>query len=199
MRFLSNIKKNRTASTRMLVLAIALILILSCTIMGTLMFLVDKTDEVKNVFTPSNVSTEITEEFNGTIKKNVNITNTGNIPVYVRVNLVTYRVSESGTKIGGTATIPDFTLGTGWFKGNDGFYYYEAKVQAGEKPENPLIGEPGITLVEKYPDADGGKQVIEVMGEAIQADPATAVQEAWGVTVQDGKLVAPTASQSSGN
>lgn len=178
MRFLSNINKNRTASTRMLVLAIALILILSCTIMGTLMFIVDKTDEVKNVFTPSNVSTEITEEFNGTIKKNVNITNTGNIPVYVRVNLVTYRVSESGTKIGGTATIPDFTLGVGWFKGNDGFYYYEAKVQAGESPENPLIGKPGITLV-KYEDVDGGKQVIEVMGEAIQAEPATAVQEAW--------------------
>lgn len=178
MRFLSNIKKNRTASTRMLVLAISLILILSCTIMGTLMFIVDKTDEVKNVFTPTNVSTEITENFEDNVKSNVNITNTGNIPVYVRVNLVTYRVSESGTKIGGTATIPPFTLGEGWFKGNDGFYYYEEKVQAGKSPENPLIGEPGITLVE-YDDVDGGKQVIEVMGEAIQADPATAVQEAW--------------------
>ena len=190
MRFISNIKKNRTASARMLVLAIALVLVLGCTIAGTLMFLVDKTGDVKNTFTAANVTTEITEEFDGVTKKNVNIINNGDIPVYVRVNLITYRVNESGDKIGGTATIPNFNRGEGWFKGSDGFYYYKNKVQPGEAPEKPLIGDPGITL-KAYEDADGGKQVIEVMGESIQADPASAVEEAWPAVKVDsnGKLI----------
>lgn len=185
MRFISNIKKNRTASTRMLVLVIALVLVLGCTIAGTLMFLVDKTGDVKNTFTAANVTTEITEDFDGSVKKNVNIINKGDIPVYVRVNLITYRVNASGDKIGGTATIPNFNPGEGWFKGSDGFYYYTGKVQPNQAPEAPLIGNNGIVL-NSYSDADGGKQVIEVMGEAIQADPADAVKDAWpAVKVKD--------------
>lgn len=39
-----------------------------------------------------------------------------------------------------------------------------------------------------YTDADGGKQVIEVMAEAIQAEPARAVGEAWGVTITEGNV-----------
>lgn len=192
MRLISNSKNNRTASVRMLVLTVAIVLVLGCTVAGTLMFLVDKTGDVKNTFTAANVSTEINEKFDGVTKSNVNITNTGDIPVYVRVNLVTYRVNESGDRIGGTATIPGFNPGEGWFKGNDGFYYYKNKVQPGEAPEKPLIGDPGITL-KAYEDADGGKQVIEVMGEAIQAEPASAVEEAWPaveVDTSSGKLVA---------
>lgn len=192
MRFISNIKKNRTASARMLVLAVALVLVLGCTIAGTLMFLVDKTGDVKNTFTAANVTTEITEEFDGVTKKNVNIINNGDIPVYVRVNLITYRVNASGDRIGGTAVIPSFVHGQDWFKGSDGFYYYAGKVQPGKAPAAPLIGETGINLISSYSDADGGKQVIEVMGEAIQADPADAVNKAWpAVKVDsDGKLTA---------
>ena len=47
-------------------------------------------------------------------------------------------------------------------------------------PENPLIGTSGITLSE-YTDVDGGKQVIEVMAEAIQSQPDDAVRQAWGI------------------
>ena len=35
----------------------------------------------------------------------------------------------------------------------------------------------------EYQDADGGKQVIEVIAEAIQSVPTTVVAEKWGVTV----------------
>lgn len=50
------------------------------------------------------------------------------------------------------------------------------------KPDANLIDQ--ITL-QRYNDADGGKQVIEVMAEAIQADGMVdgekAVVKAWGV------------------
>ena len=32
-----------------------------------------------------------------------------------------------------------------------------------------------------YTDVDGGKQVIEVMAEAIQSQPDDAVRQAWGI------------------
>lgn len=107
--------------------------------------------------------------------------NTSNIDAYIRVKLVTYRVNDKGEKIGGTATIPNFTLGAGWFE-KDGFYYYNKTVAQDAKPTTDLIGDSGITLV-KYNDADGGRQVVEVIAEAIQSVPTSVVAEKWKVKV----------------
>ena len=51
-----------------------------------------------------------------------------------------------------------------------------------------MIGEDGITLVSSYTDSDGGRQVIEVIAEAIQSVPADAVEQAWNGTVTDGSI-----------
>lgn len=146
------------------------------------------TDSVKNVFEPSFVSCVATESFNGTVKSNVTVQNTSDIPAYVRIKLVTYRVNAAGDPIGGIAEIPtSFIPGADWFA-KDGIYYYKSPVAPDASPAKPLIGTPGINLV-SYTDADGGKQVIEVMAEAIQSVPARAVTEAWGVSVgTDGTL-----------
>lgn len=145
------------------------------------------TDSVKNVFEPSFVSCVASESLNGTVKSNVTVQNTSDISAYVRIKLVTYRVNANGDPIGGIAKIPRFILGSGWFA-KDGIYYYKSPVAPDALPANPLIGTPGINLV-SYTDADGGKQVIEVMAEAIQSVPARAVTEAWGVSVgADGTL-----------
>lgn len=159
----------------------------------TMAFLVTQTDGIVNTFTPSKVTTEVTENFDGEIKSNVNVKNNGDTDAYVRVKLVTYRVNDKGEHIGGTATIPEFALGKNWFF-KDGFYYYAKSVAAGKSPENPLIGSDGITL-QTYTDADGGKQVIEVMAEAIQALGTNAngespVELAWGVTKNDDGTIA---------
>lgn len=148
--------KKRTTSNRTLVLAIALVLVLGCGVMGTLMFLVDKTSEVKNTFSPSAVACKVNESFDGTVKKNVNVTNTSDINAYIRVKLVTYRVNADKKKIGGTAEIPSFEPGDGWFK-KDGFYYYSKPVAPGKRPAVNLIGENGITLKSSYADSDGGR------------------------------------------
>ena len=37
-----------------------------------------------------------------------------------------------------------------------------------------------IQLKDPYMDADGGRQAIDVMAEAIQSVPEAAVKEAWG-------------------
>ena len=184
-------KAAHSGAKRSLVLVVSVLVLLLAVAGGTLAWLTAQTDGVVNTFTPAQVSCAVTEEFKGETKKNVNVENTSDIPAYIRVKLVTYRVNDAGQHIGGTATIPPFTPGTNWVKYGE-YYYYTLPVAAGEKPETQLIGESGITL-RSYNDADGGKQVIEVMAEAIQSSPAKAVGESWGVTISEGSVTAYSA------
>jgi hypothetical protein len=169
---------------------VSVALLLWCTIGATLAWLSDWTGPVENVFLPSQVSCEVTESFDGTTKKDVNVTNTSDIEAYLRVKLVAYRVNEQGQHIGGTAEIPSFTPGKNWVRSGE-YYYYTLPVASGQKPAVALIN--SIDLTGSYNDADGGKQVIEVMAEAIQSGPAKAVGGAWGVTISEGSVVPYTA------
>ena len=178
-RHLQRRRKRRSKKTGMLFLS--LLLVIGMVVGGTVAWLSTKSAPITNTFLPSHVSCSVTEEFNGTTKSNVNVINTGDIDAYIRVKLVTYRVNDKEQHIGGTAEIPDFKPGAGWVKNGD-YYYYTKPVAPDEQPETSLID--SITLTGSYDDADdadGGKQVIEVMAEAIQSTPAKAVTEAWGV------------------
>ena len=168
-------------------LLLSFLLIFTVSVGGTIAYLSTQTGPVVNTFMPSHVDCKVEEDFDGRWKKNVNVTNTSDIDAYIRVKLITYRVNDTGDHIGGTSEVPVFTLGTNWVKHTDGFYYYTLPVLAGENPADDLIGDAGITL-SSYNDADGGKQVIEVMAEAIQANPADAVGQAWGVTITSNRV-----------
>ena len=180
-RHLQRRHKRRSKKTGMLFLS--LLLVIGMVVGGTVAWLSTKSAPITNTFLPSHVSCSVTEEFNGTTKSNVNVTNTGDIDAFIRVKLVTYRVNDEEQHIGGTAEIPDFKPGAGWVKNGD-YYYYTKPVAPDEQPADALIS--SITLTDPYDDADGGKPVIEVMAEAIQAngvadDGTKAVVEAWGV------------------
>lgn len=151
---------------------------------GTMAWLHTASKNAKNTFLPAYVTCDVEEQFDGVVKSNVSVKNTSDVPVYIRVKLVSYRVNWNLEKIGGAAPIPEFLPGDGWVQ-HGGFYYYRNPVEPGQKPDTALVGEDGIWLTE-YIDANGGKQVIEVMAEAIQADGRNAdgekaVVAAWGV------------------
>lgn len=183
-------RKPKKIRTKNITLLIVLLLLVLAVIGGTVAYLLTETPSIVNTFTPSKVKTEITEEFDGQVKKNVNVKNTGDISAYVRVKLVSYRVNDAGERIGGLANVPAFTPNNGWVE-HGGFYYYTQPVAAGSQPATNLVD--SLTLVE-YDDADGGKQVIEVLAEAIQSDPAKASQDAWGVTIAPGSVTPYTGS-----
>lgn len=164
---------------RLAAMLIATILLLALTIGGTLAWLSASTGPIVNKFLPSEVTCKVEEKFdekNG-VKTNVNVTNTGNIDAFIRVKLVTYRTNDKHQHIGGTATLPTFTLGEGW-KEYNGYYYYTEPVAPGDKPATNLTN--SMQLAKSYGDADGGMQAIDVIAEAIQSKPVDAVQEAWG-------------------
>lgn len=148
------------------------------------------TPQVKNVFEGGHVSCEVTEQFDGVTKSQVNVTNTGDVVAWLRVQLLSYRVNESGKRIGGNAPLPAFQPGAGWVF-HDGFYYYTKPVQPGQQPEVPLIA--SMTL-QKYGDADGGRQVVEVLAEAIQSTPDEAVHTGWGVQIAPDTVTPHTGS-----
>lgn len=185
-------KQRSRKNTRIITLLIALLLFSALAVGGTVAWLTANATPVENTFTPSHVACRVDESFNSTtgVKSNVNVTNTGDTEAYIRVKLVTYRVNDAAQHIGGTATIPTFTPGAGWVKHTDGYYYYTSPVKPNEKPKADLIN--SITLTGSYNDADGGKQVIEVMAEAIQSQPPAAVKEAWGVSISEGSVTAYT-------
>lgn len=174
--------------------ALSLLLIVAITTGTVFAFLTSTTKPVENTFVPGKPGIEVDEDFDGAKKENVTVENTGNIPVYARVKLVTYRVKEINgemVRIGGKATLPDFTLGANWVY-HGGFYYYTLPIEPGQKPKENLTD--SMELVKEYKDADGGRQVVEVMAECIQSEPEDAVQEAWGVSITPGSV-----TPSSGN
>ena len=177
---------------RLTTMVIATVLLLALAIGGTVAWLSTKDAPITNTFNPSKVACEVTEKFDGStgVKSNVNVKNTGTINAFIRVKLVTYRTNDQGQHIGGTASLPNFTLGKGWVKYGD-YYYYTLPVAPKEKPEADLIS--SITL-ESYTDVDGGHQAIDVMAEAIQSVPEAAVNAAWGAGFSidaDGSLIVP--------
>ncbi len=170
---------------------LATLLLLALAIGGTIAYLTDKAAPVTNTFTPSHVACEVTEEFDGSVKKNVNVTNTGDTDAFIRVRLVSYRTNDAGQHIGGTASLPTFTLGAGWVKHGD-YYYYTKPVAPRKTPDANLTD--SMTLTAAYTDADGGHQSIDVMAEAIQSAPEAAVKAAWGAGFSigaDGSLIVP--------
>lgn len=180
-------RKPRHGAKRLSTLLLSVILVVTIAVGGTVAYLVTQDAPITNTFTPSHVTCKVDENFDGKTKTNVNVTNTGDTEAYIRVKLVTYRVNKNGQHIGGTATIPPFDPGTNWFE-YGGYYYYTLPVKPNEQPTSDLIG--SITLESPYTDADGGKQVIEVMAEAIQSAPAEAIGKSWGVTISEGSVAA---------
>ena len=172
---------------RMATVVLSLVLLLALAVGGTVAWLNARTPKVTNTFTPAHVTCEVEEAFDKTtgVKTDVNVKNTSDIDVYIRVKLVIYRTNDAGQHIGGTAELPAFTLGENWVE-KDGYYYYTLPVAPGKTPAANLADK--MTLTASYDDADGGKQALDVMAEAIQSAPEAAVADAWGVKIAQGSV-----------
>ena len=171
-------RKSRSKATLLLA---SLLMILAVGVFGSLAYLVDTSAEVTNTFIPGKVDPGIEEQFDGSVKENVVITNTGNVPAYIRAMIVVTWVDEKNNvllekPVQGT----DYTMSgpvTGWQKGSDGYYYWSEKVSEGEATGNL------ITECEQLAQKEGYSLSVEILTQSIQADPKTAVESVWPVTV----------------
>ena len=166
----------RTAKSSALIIALALILVLA--VGGTVAYIFTHTGPVINTFTPTEAKITVNEEISSNQKTSITVVNNSTgVPVYIRVALVANMIDKD-ENVTGAASVPTFTLGDNWIVGNDGYYYYTEPVPVGESTGN---------LLEKAMTLDENMQVV-VLADAIQAEPTTAVTQAWGVTVENGVI-----------
>lgn len=164
-------------SKKVMALAASLLLVLGV-IGGSLAYLLDKTDDVENTFLPTEVTCVINEEFNGVTKKNVTVTNTGDIDAYLRAAIVVNWVNDKGEVLGEAVPADAWTL-TGmdakWTQKADGYYYYADPVAPNGVTEK-LIGE--CKLAEGKTAPAGYYLSVTILADAIQAEPPQARTEA---------------------
>jgi len=162
-------------------LVLALSLLLGIGVGWTIAYLVRETDPVVNEFVHANVEINIDEQITNNIKEKVIVENKSSIPVYIRVAFVGNWADKDGKIcINHNSTQPTFTLGEGWAKGTDGFYYYTKIVAVGGKTTDLLGSGIALELAE-----DECSYQLEVIASAIQAqgdnDTESAVCDAWKI------------------
>lgn len=163
------------------ILLAAVIVLLAGAVGGTWAFLVAQSEPVQNNFTYAHVSCTIKENFDGTTKSDVQIKNTGDIPAYIRARIVVTWKDANGNV---SSTVPventDYTIAfntTDWTQQEGDYWYCKTAVDAGG--ETPVL----IIKCEKKGNAPKDYDLsVEILADAIQSEPASAVTEAWGYT-----------------
>ena len=144
---------------------------------GAVAFLIDTTNPVENTFDPSKVTCAVKEPGwtdGASVKENVSVTNTSNIPAYIRVALVANYADADGNL---SPVNPAYTLRwneTDWYLAADGYYYCKAAVAPGA--DTPVL----IHSCSAEGVPAGYHFELQVIASAIQSAPFDAVSEAWG-------------------
>lgn len=177
--------KPRFPTNRAAVLLLSMILLIGIAVGTTVAFLVDRTEPIKNTFEYAKVSCEVTGS-----KESVQINNTGNTAAYIRATyVVTWRDADGKVAVsvpGGYSYTLTENLSNNWKKGTDGYLYYTSPVAPGNSTLDSLP-----TCNVTYPDNPEYTLSVEILAEAIQSEPAEAVQQAWGATLVGGQLIPP--------
>lgn len=182
--------KSNFLGKRPLLLLVSLLMLVSVSVVGTLAYLADATNPVTNTFSIGQVSSVVEEDFDGDVKNNVAVKNTGSVPVYVRAMVVAtwVEVDSNGKPTGSVYPVApaedaDYSMEwtmNGWVKNNsDGFYYYTQPIAAGVS-----TGELFTNCEQLKPaPADGYRLSIEILTQSIQADgmgdEVKTYQQAW--------------------
>lgn len=183
-------KKKYLISKKAIVLLLSLSLLVTAALSTTLAYLVSNPVSVVNSFTPAHVDSSVVETISGTTKNNVKIQNDGDIPAYIRAKVVfTWQKTEidpaSNKEV--VYALPaendDYNITwtkDGWAEGQDqdGFYYYNQQVPAGETTD--VLFTECSPVANKAPE--GYSFCVEILCDAIQAEPANVVTDIWGFT-----------------
>lgn len=155
------------------VLLVSVFVMIAGVVGGTIAYLTSHA-EIINTFSMAKVSCQV--------NSNQTITNTSDIPAYIRAAVVvTWKDSEGN--IYGQPVNYTVTLGEGWTQSGD-YYYYEPELDAkgeGKDTTTALT----VTTSDNAPTDENGEACtpnVEILAEAIQSEPIKAIQEAWGYT-----------------
>ena len=172
-------RKRKPRINKAAVLLTAAVLLIGTVVSSTVAYLIAQTDADENTFEYAKVSCEVTEDFNGNEKKDVQVKNTGTTDAYIRATYVVNWVDAQGNIV---ASVPEgysYSLTENpngqWTNGNGGYFYYLSPVAPGASTPGSLLN---CTVT--HPENPEYTLSVEILATAIQSTPAKAVTEAWG-------------------
>lgn len=195
---MKHLKKHRPGRAKALLLIASLAVLLTATVGSTAAWLVSKPAAVENDFVPGKVACQVLENFGtesgASVKRDVRVQNTGNTDAYIRVLLVfTWKDKDGNIFSNKPQEDKDYQINknlTDWIKQESDagtYYYYKKPVAPGEETD---------VLIELLRQADGVtgpengkyKLSVDILADAVQADPPEAVADSWGVAVENGEI-----------
>lgn len=181
---------------RQAVPVVALAVVLALVAVGGVAAWMWKSGALTNTFGIGEVAPTVEETLtNGTTenaaeKSNVKVSlPLTSVTSYVRAQVDVYWVDADGNRMWEEPTAgTDYSLtladmgsagiASEWFLGSDGYYYWTSPVAAGGSTDAL------VTLAKQLNTYEDGRQLsVDIVSQAVQADPVTAAQEAWGVTM----------------
>ena len=195
---MKHLKKHRPGRAKALLLIASLAVLLTATVGSTAAWLVSKPAAVENNFVPGKVACQVLEDFgaeSGTsVKRDVRVQNTGNTDAYIRVLLVfTWKDKDGNIFSNKPQEGIDYQINknlTDWIKqeSDAGTYYYYKKRVARDAETDVLIEllrqADGVT----GPENGKYKLSVDILADAVQADPPEAVADSWGVAVENREI-----------
>ena len=195
---MKHLKKHRPGRAKALLLIASLAVLLTATVGSTAAWLVSKPAAVENNFVPGKVACQVLEDFGKDyVKRDVKVQNTGNTDAYIRVLLVfTWKDKDGNIFSNKPQEGIDYQINmdnmylTDWImqKSDTGVYFYYKKRVAPEAETRNLIDSlyqiAGVT----GPENGTYKLSVDILADAVQADPPQAVKDSWGVDVENGEI-----------
>lgn len=175
--------------TKKIIIIVAItFIVINLFVIGTISYL-NKINTKENEFILGTIEPQILQDYDeeNNIKENIKIKNIGNSPIYVRVTIL-YYFKNSDEQIIKDKPVVDsdysviFSSSENWVKASDGYYYYKLALKPEDETDN---------LIDKCIDLNNNlnkKFRIDVIVQAIQTSPTSAVEEAWGLNVVDNKI-----------
>lgn len=183
--------KNRKRENQWL-LMLSFVLIVTTVVTGVVAYLIAQSTTLSNEFQPVHVTCEVKETFDNHVKSNVYVQNTGDVDAYIRATVIANWVSDEG-KVYAQAPKEgvDYKVEwgqEGWKLKDDEYRYYQnavvpVKIDPDAKTNNLIVKAESVTV-----PPTGFHLEIQVLATAIQANPETVVEEAWGVIVEEGMI-----------
>ena len=182
---------------------LALVLLLTAGVVGTIAYIQTSTPDVANTFTPGSVPPVILETepsaSNNWTKSDVKVKNNGNVAAYIRVAVAaTWRDAEGNiapfNAVENTdyqITFPEVEEGSEskWVKSGN-YYYYTESVAAGDTTDV-------LFDTVSYTPKDGYELHFQIAASTIQADGEDdkgnkPIELAWKVDIDNGQVKAAT-------
>lgn len=116
----------------------------------------------------------------------ISVTNTGNTKAFVRICLSVHMENNDNQIVGAFTSMPYIAYDiNNWIKDGD-TYYYRYALNPGESTRAFL--QSTITLTGTSFNNAPARQVIDILAEAVQTEPTSAIEETWGKTVTNNQI-----------